>query len=193
MEGIMKRKTGLLLLLPFILSGCLEKTITKMDVEMFNPNGDSLGTIKLSEQADGVKLEVLLEGLPDGEHGLHIHENGKCDAPDFKSAGNHFNPDDKQHGLLHPEGAHAGDLPNIISENGKVDAELMAPQLTLKADNKTSLLPEEGTSIVITEGKDDGMTQPAGESGARIACGEITDKEAEREDKKEVTPAEEEK
>jgi Cu-Zn family superoxide dismutase len=192
MEGIMRRKTALLFVLPFILSGCMEKTITKMDVEMFNPSGDSLGTIKVSEQSEGVKLEVLLEGLPPGEHGFHIHEKGKCDAPDFKSAGNHFNPDEKQHGLLHPEGAHAGDLPNIISEDGKVEANLMAPQLTLKSDQKNSLLGQEGTSIVITEGKDDGMTQPAGDSGQRIACGEITDKEAERKEKKEVTPAEEE-
>jgi superoxide dismutase, Cu-Zn family len=192
MEGIMRRKTALLFVLPFILSGCMEKTITKMDVEMFNPSGDSLGTIKVSEQSEGVKLEVLLEGLPPGEHGFHIHEKGKCDAPDFKSAGNHFNPDEKQHGLLHPEGAHAGDLPNIISEDGKVEADLMAPQLTLKSDQKNSLLGQDGTSIVITEGKDDGMTQPAGDSGQRIACGEITEKEAERKEKKEVTPAEEE-
>jgi superoxide dismutase, Cu-Zn family len=193
MEGTMKRKTGLLFVLPFILSGCMEKPITNMDVEMFNATGDSLGTIKLSEQAEGVKLEVLLEGLPDGEHGLHIHEKGTCESPEFKSAGNHFNPDEKQHGLLHPEGAHAGDLPNIISEGGKVDAELMAPQLTFKSGDKASLLPPDGTSIVITEGKDDGMTQPAGNSGVRIACGEITEKEAKREDKKEVKPAEEEK
>jgi Cu-Zn family superoxide dismutase len=193
MEGIMKRKTALLFVLPFILTGCMEKTITKMDVEMFNPSGDSLGTIEVSEQAEGLKLEVLLEGLPPGEHGLHIHEKGKCEAPDFKSAGNHFNPDQKQHGLLHPEGAHAGDLPNIISENGKVDVNLMAPQLTLKTDQKNSLLRQEGTAIVITEGKDDGMTQPAGDSGQRIACGEVTKKEAERKDKKTVEPAEEEK
>jgi Cu-Zn family superoxide dismutase len=191
MEGNMNRKMALLFVLPFILSGCMEKTITKMDVEMFNQSGDSLGTIKVSEQSAGVKLEVLLEGLPPGEHGLHIHETGKCDAPDFKSAGDHFNPDDKQHGLLHPEGAHAGDLPNIISEDGRVDAELMAPQLTLKSDQKNTLLGQEGTAIVITEAKDDGMTQPAGESGQRIACGEITEKEADRQDKKVVKPEEE--
>lgn len=188
----MKHKIIFLIVFLFILTGCMEKEITKMDVEMFNASGDSLGTIKVSEQPEGVELEVLLEGLPDGEHGLHIHEKGVCKAPDFKSAGDHLNPDEKQHGLLHPEGSHAGDLPNIISENGKAEATLMAPELTLKTGQKNSLLRVEGTSIVITEGKDDGMTQPAGNSGQRIACGEITEKEAERSDKKEVTPPEEE-
>ncbi|WP_226669494.1 superoxide dismutase family protein [Metabacillus litoralis] len=188
----MKRKVYLLFVLFFILSGCMEKEITKMEVEMFNATGDSLGTIKVDEQSEGVQLTVLLEGLPPGEHGLHIHEKGTCKAPDFKSAGNHFNPEDSMHGLLHPEGAHAGDLPNIIVEDGKVDAQLMAPQLTLKSGKKNSLLRVKGTSIIITEGKDDGMTQPSGDSGARIACGEITDKEAKREDKKEVKPPEEE-
>ncbi|MBM7605454.1 Cu-Zn family superoxide dismutase [Metabacillus crassostreae] len=188
----MKRNLLLLFLISFILAGCMEKEITKMEVEMFNPAGDSLGTIKVDEVSEGVELTVLLEGLPPGEHGLHIHEKGTCKAPDFKSAGNHFNPDESMHGLLHPEGAHAGDLPNIIAEDGKVDAQLQAPQLTLKSGKKNSLLRVEGTSIVITEGKDDGMTQPSGDSGARIACGEITEEEAKREDKKEVTPPEEE-
>ncbi|MFC0271018.1 superoxide dismutase family protein [Metabacillus herbersteinensis] len=187
----MKKRMYLLVIVPFILTGCMEEAPTKMDVEMFNVNGDSLGTISVSEQAEGVKLEVMLEGLPPGEHGLAIHEKGSCEAPDFKSAGNHFNPDAKKHGLLHPEGAHAGDLPNIISDGGMVEAELVAPQLTMLKGQKNSLLPPDGTSIIITEGKDDGMTQPSGDSGPRIACGEITEKEAKREDKKEVQPEEE--
>ncbi|PGT89291.1 MULTISPECIES: superoxide dismutase family protein [Bacillaceae] len=190
----MKRKTFLSLyfVFPFILSGCMEKEITKMDVEMFNASGDSLGTIKVSEQPEGVKFEVMVEGLPEGEHGINIHEKGTCKGPDFKSAGDHLNPDDKKHGLLHPEGAHAGDLPNVISENGKTEAELMAPQLTLKSGKKNSILDPDGAAIVITEKMDDGMTQPAGDSGARIACGEVTEKEANRGDKKEVKPEEEE-
>ncbi|WP_273130337.1 superoxide dismutase family protein [Bacillus weihaiensis] len=188
----MKRTWVFFLVISFMLSGCMEEEITKMDVEMFNASGDSLGTIKIGEQAEGLELEVLLEGLPEGEHGLHIHENAPCEPPDFKSAGNHFNPDEAMHGLLHPEGAHAGDLPNIIVEGGKADAQLMAPQLTLKDGKKNSLLRNEGTTIIITEMKDDGMTQPSGDSGNRIACGEITEKEAKREEKKEVTPAEEE-
>jgi len=157
----------------FFLSGCAEGNVTKMDVEMFNDVGDSLGTITLTEKSNGVMLSLDLKGLTPGVHGIHIHETKKCDAPDFQSAGNHFNPDNKEHGLLHPKGAHAGDLPNIIAEDdGTVKAEIMAPQVTLK-EGKNSLFQKKGTSIVITEAGDDGMTQPAGESGARVSCGAI--------------------
>ncbi|QED49140.1 superoxide dismutase family protein [Cytobacillus dafuensis] len=163
------------ILLPFlILTGCAEENIRRLDVEMYNADGDSLGTIKLEEQAKGVKLNVDLKGLPAGEHAIHIHDNGKCEPPDFKSAGDHFNPENKEHGLLHPKGAHSGDLPNlIVGDDGKVKEELMAPQVTLQ-EGKKSLFTKDGTSIVIHEGKDDGMSQPAGDSGDRIACGSIS-------------------
>jgi superoxide dismutase, Cu-Zn family len=168
-----------------LLSGCKEQPPTKIDVEIFNRFGDSLGTAKLSEQPEGVKIELNLEGLPPGEHAFHIHEKGSCKPPDFKSAGNHYNPDDKKHGLLHPEGAHAGDLPNlIVEEDGKVKAEILASQVTLK-EGKTTLLTKEGTSLVIHAGKDDGMTQPAGDAGGRIACGEIKKMEGKGESKEE--------
>ncbi|MEA3320271.1 MAG: superoxide dismutase family protein [Bacillota bacterium] len=163
-----------------VLTGCMESKITALDVEIFNATGDSLGVAKVSEDPNGVKIELNLEGLPPGEHAVHIHEKGLCDAPDFKTAGNHFNPDDKQHGLMHPEGAHVGDLPNIIVEDdGTVIAELMAPQATLE-EGKTSLFGKDGTAIIITENIDDGMTQPAGDSGERIACGVITKEVAEK-------------
>jgi superoxide dismutase, Cu-Zn family len=163
----------LIIISMLLLVGCTEQTPKQMKVDVYNPEGDSLGKITLQEQSKGVELDIDLEGLPAGEHAIHIHEKGICTAPDFKSAGNHLNPENKKHGLLHPEGSHAGDLPNlIVGEDGTAKVKLMAPQVTLK-DGKGSLLPKDGTSIVIHEAKDDGMTQPAGEAGNRIACGEI--------------------
>lgn len=170
------KKYIIIAIMMVVLAGCANVEVTKLEVEIFNEVGDSLGMIELQEQSSGVKLSLDLKGLPPGVHGIHIHDTNKCSGPEFKKAGNHFNPDNKEHGLLHPKGAHAGDLPNIIVEDdGTVKAELMAPQVTLRS-GKNSLFTKDGTSIVITEQQDDGMTQPAGDSGTRIACGAIKKK-----------------
>lgn len=146
------------------------------EVDMLNAVGDNLGTATFKEDSEGVSIKLELEGLDPGWHGIHIHEYAKCEPPDFSSAGNHFNPEDKEHGLMNPKGAHIGDLPNIEADSaGEVDEELLLPDATL-LDGKNSLLREEGTSLIVHSDPDDGYTQPSGNAGERIICGEITPK-----------------
>ncbi|MFC4558623.1 superoxide dismutase family protein [Virgibacillus kekensis] len=169
----------LFIALLLILGACQADEETTRTVEMYNSTGDMIGTAKLSERPEGVQVKLKLEGLAPGFHGIHVHEYPECEGPDFVSAGSHFNPDGKEHGLMHPKGAHLGDLPNIEADSGGlVKAELMLAGATLK-EGKKSLLKEEGTSLVIHENMDDGVSQPGGNSGARIACGIIPkDKDA---------------
>ncbi|WP_121605569.1 superoxide dismutase family protein [Virgibacillus sp. Bac332] len=169
------------ILIMLLITGCQPKDEKSKSVDMYNASGDMLGTITFNEQSGGVNLKVKLEGLASGFHGIHMHEYAKCEGPDFKSAGNHFNPEGKEHGLMHPEGAHLGDLPNIEADSGGlVDADLMLPEATL-LDGKNSLTRGDGTAVIVTEGEDDGMSQPGGNSGERIICGTLTKNEKQEE------------
>jgi Cu-Zn family superoxide dismutase len=172
-------KRVLLIIILVFISGCQSSDETSRTVNMYNSSGDMIGTVQLTEGDGGVDFKVKLEGLEPGYHGMHVHEYPKCDQPDFTTAGSHFNPDGNEHGLMHPEGSHLGDLPNIeAAPSGLVDAELMLPEATLM-DGKKSLLDGEGTSLIIHKGQDDGVSQPGGESGPRIACGIIAKDEKE--------------
>jgi Cu-Zn family superoxide dismutase len=172
----MRKQMASLIFLCLIAAGCHQGNPKKMEVKMRNADGDEIGTANVEQAPQGLKIKVKVEGLEPGPHGFHIHEVGVCKGPNFISAGKHFNPDDKEHGLLNPKGAENGDLPNLIVDyQGKADAEISAPNAVLK-EGKTSLWRKDGASLIITEKPDDGMSQPSGNSGKRIACGVIVKK-----------------
>lgn len=173
-----------------LLVSCKAQERSPLEVTMYNSSDDSIGTATFAEQPDGVQVKVTLEGLKPGLHGIHVHEYPKCESPDFKSAGNHLAPGGEEHGLMHPEGSHLGDLPNIeVGPDGTVDAELMVNGATLM-DDKNSLLKSDGTSLVVHEKQDDGVSQPGGDSGKRIACGVISLEESNNGEKAPTDPTE---
>lgn len=150
-----------------------QKSFTVL-VDLKDTDGKTTGTAELEETDDGVNVHVKAEGLPAGMHGFHFHETGVCETPDFESAGGHFNPEETKHGLEMEGGPHAGDMPNLeVGEDGTVDDEFTAKNVTLELNEPNSLLKDTGTALVIHSGQDDGKTQPSGDSGERIACGVI--------------------
>lgn len=160
-------------ILIFLLISCTDKLSSVYEVEMYNQDGDMVGTATFTEHSEGVEVKVEVEGLSPGFHGIHFHEFPHCEGPDFKTAGNHLNPENKQHGRMHPEGFHLGDLPNVEADlKGKVNAEVILEGATL-LDGKNSLLEDGGGALIITENPDDGLTQPGGNSGKRLICGEL--------------------
>lgn len=141
--------------------------------DIVNTKGDKIGTATLTETKGGVRIVVNVSQLDPGVHGIHIHAVGKCEGPAFASAGGHFNPEMKMHGKDNPAGPHAGDLLNFtVGKDGKAKATLIADKVTL-GDGANSLFHPGGTALVIHAGPDDYKTDPAGNSGARIACGVI--------------------
>ncbi|QUW21458.1 superoxide dismutase family protein [Sporosarcina sp. Marseille-Q4063] len=143
-------------------------------VDLIDAKDTSVGTAELSEEDNGVLVKVKAENLPEGPHGFHFHEAGKCESPDFESAGGHFNPTEAEHGLENDKGPHAGDLPNLeVGKDGKVEEEFVAELVTLKKGEANSLLQDGGTALVIHAEADDGTSQPSGDAGDRIVCGVI--------------------
>ena len=138
--------------------------------DLMDPQGMSVGEIALSQTPQGTLLHAKLRNLPPGAHAFHVHAVGKCEPP-FKSAGGHFNPEGKKHGILAAEGMHVGDMPNIhVPTSGELEIEILNARLKLDA----GLFDSDGAAIVIHAGPDDYMTDPAGAAGPRIACGVIT-------------------
>jgi Cu-Zn family superoxide dismutase len=143
-------------------------------VELRNASGASVGTANLTQVGNVIRIVLDAKGLTPGLHAFHIHAVGKCDAPDFNSAGPHFNPTGKQHGALNPQGAHAGDLPNLnVGSDGTGRLETATEQITL-GTGATSVFDADGSALVVHAAPDDFKTDPTGNSGARVACGVIT-------------------
>ena len=136
--------------------------------------GKPAGTATFTDSGGMVQMTLKATGLTPGKHGIHVHEAGKCEGSDFKSAGGHFNPHGKKHGSQNDAGAHAGDLRNLVAkDDGTATLQLPLHGVTLDKGEKNSLLDADGSTVVIHAKEDDEKTDPAGNSGDRIACGVI--------------------
>ena len=162
----------LLLLLPLLAAGaCAPVEPTGgAPMALVNASGQSIGSVRAWQTAGGVTLRVDAAALPHGVHGIHVHAVGRCDPPDFASAGPHWNPAGKQHGFNNPAGRHAGDLYNVtVAANG-----VLGEAVTIPGASMASLVDADGAALVIHAAADDYTTDPSGNSGARIACAVLT-------------------
>jgi superoxide dismutase, Cu-Zn family len=169
------------ILIPFLMislcASCVPvqtpKTVAVSEVALANlvtGDGKAAGVATLSQRSDGLWLSVAATTEGAGTYGMHIHSVGKCDGPDFVSAGPHFNPGGKQHGRDNPMGTHFGDLPNLVAgADGKASTETRLPDMSLTGAG--GLIDADGAALVIHEKADDYKTDPSGNSGKRVICG----------------------
>jgi len=177
----MVRKQFFLLIMAAIILGGLLSYVSAQHmgghtVELKNASGESVGTATITaiNKKGGVRIKLDVKNLTPGQHGLHFHQMAKCEGPDFASAGPHFNPTNKMHGMKNPQGPHAGDMLNFtVSAKGTANQTLTDVHVVL-GDGPNGLFSNGGTSLVIHEKADDMKTDPSGNSGARIACGTIS-------------------
>jgi superoxide dismutase, Cu-Zn family len=146
----------------------------EMTARLIDRQGQEIGTVRLSEGGQGVQIAIEARNLPPGARGIHLHQTGRCDPPSFESAGGHFAPMDRQHGLENPQGPHAGDMENLqVGADGNVNTTITNPRVTLRQGEANSLVDGDGTALVIHAEEDDQRTDPTGNSGDRIACAVI--------------------
>ena len=170
----MKRKMLCTMPLVAVIACCAASLAQNVTVRLKTAQGQDAGTAMIRRASHGVIVLLRAKNLPPGERAIHFHQNAKCDPPDFKTAGPHFNPDNKKHGLENPEGHHAGDMKNItVAANGTAKTTVVNHDVNL-GDDSHSLFTNGGTSLVIHAKADDMKTDPAGNAGDRIACGVIT-------------------
>ncbi len=167
------RKLTLLTLPILALAACVtDEPAGGPPMPLVNSSGQSVGTVRAWQTAGGVTFRIDATGLPHGVHGIHVHSVGRCDGPDFTSAGPHWNPAGRKHGTANPAGPHAGDLPNVIvAANGTLGETLtLSGANMLGAGAAGVLLDADGAALVLHATADDYATDPSGNSGARIAC-----------------------
>jgi Cu-Zn family superoxide dismutase len=174
-EDAMDRKLALAgMLLIGLATASPALAVDKAHAVLKDKDGKEVGKVELTDTPSGVLMRLSLDGVPPGDHAFHVHAIGKCEPPDFKSAGPHFNPDETKHGLMNAEGPHAGDMPNLhVPDSGKLTVEVLNEMVTLDAE--PALLDDDGSAIVVHAAADDYQTDPAGNAGDRIACGVVTE------------------
>lgn len=175
------RKTLVLIFVASIaLAGCTTSQEASQSVvkevataKLMRADGSEAGVATLSLQADGVWLEMSAAAPGAGNFAMHIHSVGQCTAPDFTSAGPHWNPDMRQHGKQNPAGSHAGDLPNVSADaNGRIGAKLRLDHVEWTGTN--SPFDADGAALIVHERADDYLTDPTGNAGKRVYCGVFT-------------------
>ena len=168
----------LLVLVPLVLAGCtVSEPRGGPPMPVINASGQSIGTVRAWQTAGGTTFRIDASGLPHGVHGLHVHAVGRCDPPTFETAGPHWNPTARRHGMNNPQGPHAGDLPNVtVAANGVLGetVTLSGADLTTPPGVPGALLDADGAALVIHAQADDNVTDPSGSSGPRIACAVLT-------------------
>jgi superoxide dismutase, Cu-Zn family len=173
----MNRPALALILCASVLGACTTTgdvpTVRLATATLKQGNGLPAGTAVLAAAGDKVTLTVAVAGLSAGDRGMHLHMVGRCDGPDFTSAGGHLNPGARQHGMHNPAGSHLGDLPNLtVGSNGTGSATATLPGT--RAELEAAVFDGDGTAIIVHAAADDYKTDPTGNSGPRVACGILT-------------------
>lgn len=149
---------------------------SRVSAQFIDAAGDAIGSAIITQTHHGVLFDIELRRLDPGWHGFHIHETGSCEKPDFESAGNHFDPDNDEHGFRVEGGYHAGDFPNVyIDQSGGAQFQVFAERLSLGGEN--TLLDRDGSALVVHSRPDDYRSQPSGAAGERVACAVLTHEE----------------